>query len=81
MKRGHEERRIYIEGLVVAAALAEFLDDVLELNGSEAVSGPRRPQFDLRHKECARVAQRPQRGLQALRPRRRRSLLLAVAAR
>ena len=65
----------------MAAALAELPDDALELNGSEAVSGPRRPQFDLRHKECARVAQRPQRGPQGRRPRRRRSLLGAVAAR
>lgn len=65
----------------MAAALAELLDDALELNGSEEVSGPRRPQFDLRHKECARVAQRKQRGIKAQRPRRRWSLLRAVATR
>jgi hypothetical protein len=76
-----EESRIYLEGLAVAAARAQLLDDASEINVSEVVSGPRRPQFNLRHKECARVAQRPQRGPQGRRPRRRRSLLGAVAAR
>ena len=76
-----EECRIYLEGLAVTAAPAQLLDDALELNGSESVSGPRRPHFDLRHKECARVSQWPQRGPQGRRPRRRRSLLGAVAAR
>jgi hypothetical protein len=57
-----EECRIYLEGLAVTAVRAQLLDDALELNGSEAVSGLRRPHFDLRHKECARFAQRPQRG-------------------
>jgi hypothetical protein len=76
-----EECRIYLEGLAVTAVRAQLLDDALELNGSEAVSGPRRPHFDLRHKECARFAQRPQRGPQVRRPRRRRSLLRAIAAR
>jgi len=47
----------------------------------ETVPGLRRPKADLRHKECARVSQRPQRGPQGRRPRRRRSLLGAVAAR
>ena len=76
-----EESRIYLEGLAVAAARAQLLDDASEINVSEVVSGPRRPQFNLRHKECARFAQRPQRVPQARRPRRRRSLLRAVAAR
>ena len=75
-----EECRIYLEGLAVTAAPAQLLDDALELNGSESVFGPRRPHFDLRHKECARFAQRPQRVPQARRPRRRLSLLRAVAA-
>jgi hypothetical protein len=65
----------------VAAPSAELLDNAHELNGTEVVSGPRRPQLDLRHQERARVAQRPQPGLQAQCPRPRRSLLLAVAAR
>ena len=81
MEQGMKESRIYLEGLAVAAARAQLLDDASEINFSEAVSGPRRPQFNLRHKECARVAQRPQRGPQGRRPRRRRSLLGAVAAR
>jgi len=76
MEQGMKESRIYLEGLAVAAARAQLLDDASEINFSEAVSGPRRPQFNLRHKECARVAQRPQRGPQG---RRRRSLLRAVA--
>ena len=80
-EEGMEESRIYLEGLAVAAARAQLLDDASEINVSEVVSGPRRPQFNLRHKECARVAQRPQRGPQGRRPRRRLSLLGAVAAR
>lgn len=63
----------------MAAALAELLDDALELDGAEAVAGFGSPPFDLRHQDRARVAQRPQRRLQARRPRRRS--LRAVAAR
>ena len=62
-----EESHIYLEGLPVAAARAQLLDDASEMNVLEVVSGPRRPNFDLRHKECARFAQRPQRGLQVRR--------------
>ena len=76
-----EECRIYLEGLAVTVAPAQILDDEMELTRSEAFSGPRRPQFDLRHEECARFAQRAQRGPQGRRPRRRRSLLGSVAAR
>jgi len=76
-----EESRIYLEGLAVAAARAQLLDNASEINVSEVVFGPRRPQFNLWHKECARVAQRPQRGPQGRRPRGRRSLLATVAAR
>ncbi|CAO2153203.1 unnamed protein product [Urochloa humidicola] len=83
-KQGADEvtgggQRIYLEGLAVTASLAELLDDALELNGTEVVPGPRRPQFDLRHQERARVAQWPQRGLQARWPRR--PLLFGIAAR
>lgn len=49
----------------MAAALAELFDDALELNGAEAVAGLLRPALDLRHQKRVRVAQRPQRGLQA----------------
>ena len=66
----------YLEGLAVAAALAELFDDALELHWAEAIAGLFRPALDLRHQERARVAQRPQRGLQA-----RRLPLRAVAAR
>ena len=72
-----EGQSTYLEGLAGAPPPAELLDDALELDGTEAIPGPRRPQFDLRHQERARVAQRPQRGLQARWPR---SLLLAAAA-
>ena len=47
-----------LEGLTVAAELAELFHDALELRWAEAVAGIFRPAHDLRHHEHARVAQR-----------------------
>jgi hypothetical protein len=56
-----QDKKVYLEGLAVSAALLKLLDYAMELDRVEEVVGPSRPELYLQHQECSRLAKQTQR--------------------